>query len=46
VVAGWAAAVRAEGRLPLYGTSWANRASRGIARNLGLVLYGEDCHAG
>jgi len=41
-VAGWAAAVRRRGHIPLYGTSWDNRASQGIARKLGMVLYGED----
>jgi hypothetical protein len=46
VVAGWAAAVRAEGRVPFYGTSWENGPSRGIARRLGLVMFGEDYHVG
>lgn len=44
VVAGWAAAVRAEGRLPLYGTTWENAPSRAVARKLGLVMSGEDWH--
>ena len=46
VVAGWAASVRAQGRTPFYGTSWANAPSRGIARRLGLELFGEDWHVG
>ena len=44
VVAGWASAVRGRGKLPLYSTSWDNAASQGLARKLGLVLYGEDFH--
>lgn len=39
VVAGWAAAVRASGRIPLYSTSWDNLASRAVARRLRLVQY-------
>lgn len=42
----WAAAVQAEGRLPLYSTQWANQASRAVARKLGLFIYGEDYHIG
>lgn len=41
-VAGWADAVRRRGLIPLYSTSWNNLASQGVARKLGLVLYGED----
>ena len=42
VVAAWAHAIRAEGRTPLYSTSWDNAASQGVARKLGLVIYGTD----
>jgi hypothetical protein len=46
VVAAWAEAVRAEGRIPLYSTSWENLASRSVARKLGLVMYGVDLSIG
>jgi hypothetical protein len=46
VVAAWAAAVNAEGWLPLYSTEWSNGASRAVARKLGLVMYGEDTIGG
>lgn len=42
VVAGWAAMVRASGRVPLYSTAWDNYASQGVARRLGLELYATD----
>lgn len=44
VTAAWAEAVRERGGIPLYSTSWDNRASRAVARKLGLSLYGEDLH--
>ena len=41
VVAAWRHAVEADGRVPLYSTSWDNAASLGIARKLGLIPYAE-----
>jgi hypothetical protein len=43
-VSAWARAVRSEGRLPLYSTSWENTASLSLARRLGLVRFGSDLH--
>jgi GNAT acetyltransferase len=40
----WARAVREEGRVPLYSTSWKNEASRALARKLGLLPFGSDLH--
>jgi hypothetical protein len=44
VVASWAHAVRLEGQVPLYSTSWKNDASRAVARKLGLIQFGNDLH--
>jgi predicted GNAT family acetyltransferase len=46
VVLAWAQAIRASGRVPLYSTSWDNRASQAVARKLGLVQYGVDLSLG
>jgi hypothetical protein len=43
-VACWASAVQRSGRLALYSTSWANRASRAVAHRLGAQTYGENWH--
>ena len=43
-VSSWAAAVQAAGCIPLYSTSWDNDPSLNVARRLGLMMYGEDCH--
>jgi hypothetical protein len=42
VVRGWAAGIRATGRLPLYSTSWENMASQAVAAKLGAAPYGLD----
>jgi hypothetical protein len=44
VVLVWATGLLAEGRTPLYSTQWSNRASRAVARKLGLIQFGEDYH--
>jgi len=41
-VRGWAEAIRATSRVPLYSTSWANKASQAVAMKLGAVQYGVD----
>ncbi len=44
VVRAWAAEVAKTGRVPLYSTSWENRASRAVAKKLGLIIYATDLH--
>ena len=40
----WASEIRKTDRIPLYSTSWGNRASQAVARKLELELIGEDIH--
>lgn len=42
VTAAWAHAIRSEGLLPIYSTSWSNAASLAVARKLGLEMCASD----
>jgi hypothetical protein len=44
LTAAWGLAMQAAGMIPLYCTSWENIASQGVARRLGLHLYGADLY--
>lgn len=42
VAVAWAAAVQAEGLVPIYSTQWTNSASLAVARKLGLEVVADD----
>lgn len=44
VVAAWAHSVKALGALPMYSTSWENKASQAVTKKLNLIQYGSDFH--
>ncbi|MCA9837218.1 MAG: GNAT family N-acetyltransferase [Trueperaceae bacterium] len=43
-VSAWANSLLAQNSLPLYSTSWENKASQAIARKHGFEFYGSDFH--
>jgi hypothetical protein len=43
-VAGWSNLVKSLGRIPLYSTSWENRASQAVAKKSKLLMFGSDFH--
>ena len=45
-VRGWAAALRATGRLPLYSTWWSNAASLAVAKKVGAIRYAAEFSLG
>ena len=45
VTSAWVSAIRAEGRIPMYSTSWENTASQGVAAKVGLVQFATECSA-
>ncbi len=45
VTSAWVSAVRSEGLLPMYSTSWGNTASQRVAEKVGLVQYAAEHQA-